>query len=449
MDNINTNQTDLLNQKLPIKKLLPLGLQHVLAMYAGALAVPMLVGAAIGLNPQQIAYLLAADLFTCGIATLIQSFGIGKNVGVKLPVIMGCSFISVAPMISIGKTSGLPVIYGAIICAGIFVVLISFFFGKILKFFPSLVTGTVIMIVGLTLIPVAINDAAGGYGPTHGEPKNFLLAAIVLVFIFIINRYFKGFMQATSILLGLMFGTIVASFMGMVDVTNVTNAGWFRVVTPFYFGLPKFEIVPIITMCLISLILMIEAVGVFLGVAKICEKDLKREEIIRGLRGEGIAQIFGGIFNSFPYSTFSQNVGLVALSGIKSRYVTVCSGVILILLGVIPKVAAIATIIPHAVLGGATLAMFGMVAVSGIKILSDVDFNKTGNMLTVALALGVGLSSKFAPGTFDQLPYVLKFILDDGIVSGSVVAIFGNVFFNYKEMMESEGKVSAPIKQDI
>ena len=251
-------------------------------------------------------------------------------------------------------------------------------------------------------------------------------------------------MQATSVLLGLIFGTIVASFMGMVNMTAVSNAGWFRIVTPFYFGLPKFELGPIVTMCLISLILMIEAVGVFIGVANICGKKIEKEEIVSGLRGEGIAQIFGGIFNSFPYTTFSQNVGLVALSGIKSRYVTVCSGIILICLGIVPKIAALATIIPSAVLGGATLAMFGMVAVSGIKILSTVDFTKTGNMLTIALAIGIGISSKVAPGTFDQLPYAIKFILDDGIVAGSIVAIFGNLFFNYKEMMSSEVKASIP-----
>ncbi|MBU3144009.1 nucleobase:cation symporter-2 family protein [Clostridium sp. CF012] len=441
---MNLNQPDLINEKLPIKTLLPLGLQHVLAMYAGALAVPIIVGTAIGLTPQQIGYLVAADLFTCGIATLIQSLGFGKHIGVKLPVIMGCSFVSVAPMITIGKASGLPVIYGAVICAGIFVVLISFFFGKLLKFFPSLVTGTVIMIVGLSLIPVALNDAAGGYGPTHGNPKNLILAGIVVIFICILNRYFKGFMQATSVLLGLVFGTILASFMGMVDMSAVSSAGWFRVVTPFYFGLPKFELGPIFTMCLISLILMIEAVGVFIGVSNICGKKVENSEIVSGLRGEGIAQILGGVFNSFPYTTFSQNVGLVALSGIKSRYVTVCSGIILICLGIIPKIAALATIIPHAVLGGATLAMFGMVAVSGIRILSTVDLTKTGNMLTIALAVGIGISSKVSPGLFDQLPYALKFVLEDGIVAGSIVAIFGNIFFNYKEIMVSENNAPIP-----
>ena len=443
---MNTNQTDLTNEKLPFKKLLPLGLQHVLAMYAGAIAVPIIVGGSIGLTPQLIAFLVAADLFTCGIATLIQAFGIGKKIGIKLPVIMGCSFVSVAPMITLGKTNGLPVIYGAIICAGIFVILISFFFGKILKFFPSLVTGTVILIVGLSLIPVAINDAAGGYSKTHGDPKNLFLAAIVLIIILILNKYFKGFMQATSVLLGLVFGTIIASFMGMVNMSTVYSAGWFRIVTPFYFGVPQFKIGPIITMCLISLILMIEAVGVFIGVGDICGKKVTQDEIVSGLRGEGLAQVLGGMFNSFPYTTFSQNVGLIALSGVKSRYVTVCSGIILICLGIVPKIAALATIIPAAVLGGATLAMFSMVAVAGIKILSTVDFAKTGNMLVIALAVGIGISSKVAPGTFNQLPYALKFILEDGIVAGSIIAIFGNMFFNYKDMMSSEAKAPIPSK---
>lgn len=443
------NSIDLSNEKLPLKQLFPLGLQHVLAMYAGALAVPMIVGGAIGLTPTQIAYLVAADLFTCGIATLIQAFGVGRYLGVKLPVIMGCSFVSVAPMITIGKASGLPVIYGAIICAGIFVVLLSFFFGKILKFFPPLVTGTVIMIVGMSLIPVALNDAAGGYTPSHGSPKNFLLAFLVIVFIFIMNKFFKGFMKATSVLLGLIFGTVIASFMGMTDFSSVGHASWFRIVTPFYFGLPQFKVGPIITMCLVSLILMIEAIGVFIGVGNICGKSLSKEEIVRGLRGEGVAQIFGGMFNSFPYTTFSQNVGLVALSGIKSRYVTVCSGIILICLGIIPKIGALATVIPSCVLGGATLSMFGMVAVSGIKILSNVDFGKTGNMLTVALAIGIGLSNQYAPGLFDKMPYLIKFVLGDGIVAGSLVAVLGNLFFNYGDLIKSAEELAVADKDAI
>lgn len=446
---MNTKTTDLTNEKLPLKKLFPLGLQHVLAMYAGALAVPMIVGAAVGLTPQQIAYLVAADLFTCGIATLIQAFGMGKYLGVKLPVIMGCSFVSVAPMITIGKQSGLPVIYGAVICAGIFVVLCSFFFGKILKFFPPIVTGSVITIVGLSLMPVGLDNAAGGYGPQYGDPKNLLLAAIVLVSIIFMNRYFKGFMQATSVLLGLIFGTIIASFMGMVHLNNVASAGWFRITTPFYFGLPRFELGAILTMCLVSLVLMIEAIGVFIGVGNICEKNMSKEEITRGLRGEGIAQILGGIFNSFPYTTFSQNVGLVALSGIKSRYVCVVSGIILMCLGLIPKIAAFATIIPTAVLGGATLAMFGMVAVTGIKILSTADLTKTGNMLTIACSIAIGISTKVSPNLYTKLPYLLKFILEDGIVAGSFVAIFMNLFFNFRSMMNSDSKVSIPDKHAL
>lgn len=429
---------DELNQKLPISKLLPFGLQHVLAMYAGALAVPIIVGGAIGLTAEQIAYLIAADLFTCGIATLIQSLGFGKHVGVKLPVIMGCSFVSVAPMIAIGKASGLPVIYGAVIFSGIFVILCSFFFGKILKFFPPIVTGSVITIVGLSLLSVGLDNSAGGKGPHYGEPRNLALAAIVLVFILVLNRYFKGFMQAASVLLGLVFGTVIAAFLGMVSFDNVAHAGWFRITTPFYFGLPKFELGAIVSMSLVSLVLMIEAIGVFIGVGNICDKKLSKKEITNGLRGEGLAQILGGLFNSFPYTTFSQNVGLVSLSGIKSRYVCVTSGAILICLGLIPKVAALATIIPTAVLGGATLAMFGMVAVTGIKILSTVDFNHKGNMLIIACSIAIGISIKVSPTLYDQLPYLLKFILQDGIVAGSLVAIFLNLFFNFESVMQSE-----------
>lgn len=430
------------DEKLPVKKLFPLGLQHVLAMYAGALAVPLIVGSAIGLTTQQIEYLIAADLFTCGVATFIQSFGLGKYVGIKLPVILGCSFVSVTPMIAIGKTEGLPVIYGAIICSGIFVILCSFFFGKILKFFPPIVTGSVITIVGLSLLPVGLDNAAGGYGPHYGDPKNLLLAAIVLISILLMNKYFKGFAQATSVLLGLILGTVIAACMGMVNLSNVGTAGWFRITTPFYFGLPQFKVGPILTMCLVSIVLMIEATGVFMGIGKICDKDLGAEEITRGLRGEGVAQILGGLFNSFPYSTFSQNVGLVALSGVKSRYVCVTSGIILMCLGVVPKIAAVATIIPTAVLGGATIAMFGMVAVTGIRILSEVDFLDNGNMLVVACSLAMGLSTKVSPNLYAKLPYLLKFILEDGIVAGSITAILLNLLFNFKKMVGNDKKSS-------
>ena len=218
-----SNKIDYINEKLPASKLVPLGLQHVLSMYAGALVVPIMIGKALGLNPQQLAYLIAADLFTCGLATLIQAFGIGNYAGIKMPVILGCSFVAVSPMIAIGTSGGLSgaegltAIYGATIISGLLLWAVAYYFGKLTKFFPPVVTGTVITVVGLSLIPLAINNSAGGIGEKgYGDPKNLLLALFVLAIVLFMNRFFKGFLQSISVLVGLIVGTIVAYFMGMV-----------------------------------------------------------------------------------------------------------------------------------------------------------------------------------------------------------------------------------------
>lgn len=434
------NQMDLSNEKLPFSQLLPLGLQHVLAMYAGALAVPLIVGGAIGLSQADIAFLIAADLFTCGLATLIQTIGIGNFVGTRLPALIGCSFVAVGPMIVIGKEFGITAIYGSVIVAGIIMVLCSGLFGKLSKFFPPVVTGTVIMTVGLALVPTAVNNAAGGLGnKSYGDPVNLILAGITLLVVVIANKFFTGFMQSISVLIGLLVGTVIAGFMGILDFSEVSHSGWFHIVTPFHFGWPTFEPQAIISMVLVCLVTAIEAIGVFLGLGDICNKKITEKSIGAGIRGEGIAQILGGVFNSFPYATFSQNVGLVALSGVKSRWVCVTAGGILVILGLIPKFAALGTAIPMSVLGGATLAMFGMVAVSGFKILKTVDFSQNGNMLIVAISIGVGLGFKNAPATLEHTPTLVKLLLEDGIVATSILAITLNLLFNFKDVKQSKG----------
>lgn len=428
------------NEKLPLKRLFPLGLQHVLAMYAGALAVPMIIGGAIGLNPKQLSYLIAADLFTCGIATTMQSFGIGKHAGIKLPVILGCSFAAVGPMVQIGVAAGggangLMTIFGATIAAGIFIYLISPIFGKLTKFFPPVVTGTVITVIGLSLIPVAVTNVAGGFGnPAFGSPKNIAIGFFTLLVVLLCNRFFKGFMQAVSVLMGLLAGTVLAGILGMLNFSEVGNSGWFAIIQPFYYGFPKFEINSIILICIVSIITTIEALGTFLGLSQICEHELDNADIVRGIRAEGLSKIMGGAFNCFPYATFSQNVGLVALSGVRSRFVTVMAGVILIFLGLVPKFAALATVIPMPVLGGATLAMFGMVAVAGIRILFNVDLSQVGNMIIVAVSIGVGLGFNGAQNVIAQLPQILQTLLGDGIISASILAIMLNIFFNYRSL---------------
>lgn len=435
-------KVDKVNEVLPIGQLATLGLQHVLAMYAGAVAVPIIVGMAVGLTQQQLSFLVAADLFTCGLATLLQAIGIGNFAGIKLPAILGCTFAAVGPLIVIGQSMGMQVAYGSIIASAIIVILIAPLYGKLLKFFPPVVTGSVVTVIGLTLINVGITSIGGGPGAkpeNFGSMQNLLLGGFVMVVILLSNKFLKGFFQAVSVLNGMFLGTVVASFMGMVDFSIVTNAKWFSLVHPFAFGWPKFDLGSILMMTFVMLVIMIESTGTFLGIAKICDKKLTEKDIIRGLRAEGIASLLGGIFNSFPYTTFNQNLGLLALSKITSRFVVVASGIILVCLGVIPKFAALATIIPQPVIGGATTIMFAMVAVAGIKMLHGVDLNKNSNMLVIACSIGLGLGISIVPNLFAHTPTLFKSIFGSGIVTGSIVAVLLNAFLNYGDKDNKSG----------
>lgn len=409
------------------QKVVALGMQHVLAMYAGAVVVPLIIGGALKLTPTQMAYLIAADLFTCGIATLLQVIGT-KYVGIKLPVVLGCTFTAVGPIIGIALSSNLATVYGSIIIAGLFVLLAAPVFGKLLKLFPTIVTGSVVTIIGLSLIPVAMNNVAGGQGsPDFGQPRNLLLALGTLLFILVLYRLSKGFISSIAILLGLVAGTIAGYFMGMVNFNTVAEASWVNLVQPFYFGTPEFNISAIITMILVCIISMVESTGVYFALGDITERKIGANDVVKGLRAEGIAIILGGIFNAFPYTTYSQNVGLLSLTRVKSRSVVMAAGVILILLGLLPKLAAITTVIPNPVLGGAMVAMFGMVVISGIKMLSAVDFTNNENMLVVACSIAVGLGSAAVPQMFDQLPDMAKMLLQNGIVTGSLTAVVLNL----------------------
>ncbi|MGM0776356.1 MAG: nucleobase:cation symporter-2 family protein [Bacillota bacterium] len=435
-------------EKLNPWKVGTLGFQHVLAMYAGAVIVPLIVGPAIGLNAQQLAYLISIDLFTCGIATLLQVIG-GKHFGIRLPVILGCTFTAVGPMIAIGNLQGITAIYGAIIASGIIVMILSQFMSKIMRFFPPVVTGSVVAIIGVSLIPVAMNNAAGGLGsPDYGSAKNLFLAAFTLVLIILMNRFFKGYMKAISVLMSLVAGTIAAYFMGLVSFSEVSQASWFHVVQPFYFGFPTFNPSAILTMTLVAIVSMIESTGVFLALGDVCERKLDSKDIKKGLRAEGLAVVIGGIFNAFPYTSFSQNVGLVALTKVKTRNVVIAAGVILMTLGLLPKVAALTTIIPMAVLGGAMIPMFGMVISSGIRMLSAVDFSKNENLLIVACSIGIGLGSAVVPQIFESLPTSARLLVENGIVLGSITAILLNLVFNYKDLNISESERIEQLKGD-
>ncbi|MGX1902060.1 nucleobase:cation symporter-2 family protein [Thermolongibacillus altinsuensis] len=411
-------------------KTFSLGLQHVLAMYGGAIIVPLIVGGALGLTSEQLTYLVSIDLLMCGIATLLQ---VWKNrfFGIGLPVVLGCTFTAVGPMIAIGNQYGISAVYGAIIAAGAFVFLFAKYFGKLVKFFPPIVTGSVVTVIGVTLIPVAMNNMAGGQGAKDfGDLSNIALSFGVLFFIIFLYRFFKGFIRSVAILIGMVVGTIVAAWMGKVDFSAVSEASWIHLPKLFYFGVPTFQITSILTMILVAAVSIVESTGVYFALSDICERKLEEKDLANGYRAEGLAILLGGLLNAFPYTTYSQNVGLVQLSGVKTRNVIYVVGTMLVVLGLVPKIAAMTTIIPAPVLGGAMVAMFGMVVAYGIKMLSRVEFASQENLLIIACSIGMGLGVTVVPDLFAKMPASIRILTDNGIVAGSVTAIVLNVFFH-------------------
>lgn len=415
-----------------------LGIQHLLAMYAGAILVPLIIGGALGFSSAQMTYLVAIDIFMCGVATLLQVWK-GKISGIGLPVVLGCTFTAVSPIIAIGSGGSLGDVYGAIIASGIIIVLIGGLFGKLIPFFPPVVTGSVVTIIGISLIPVAINNMGGGQGAADfASGSNIALAFITLVVILVIYRFTVGFVRAIAILLGLVTGTIIGIFMGKVDFAPVAEASWLHIMQPFYLATPTFSASAILTMTLVAMVSLVESTGVYYALSDICKKDLTSKDLSKGYRAEGLASIIGGIFNAFPYTTFSQNVGLIQMSGVRDRKVIFITGGMLVALGFLPKLAALTTIIPTPVLGAAMLAMFGMVITQGIRMLAPEIAKSMENAMVAALAVGLGIGVATVPGAFANvtqglpawLAEVIAVMTSNGIVAGALTAIVLNILFN-------------------
>ena len=407
-----------------------LGLQHLLAMYSGSILVPIIIATSLGYSTEQLTYLISTDIFMCGVATFLQ-LQLNKHFGIGLPIVLGVAFQSVAPLIMIGQSHGRGAMFGALIASGIYVVLVSGVFAKIADLFPSIVTGSVITTIGLTLIPVAI----GNMGNNVPEPtgQSLLLAAITVVIILLINIFTKGFIKSISILIGLVVGTAIAASMGLVDFSPVAAAPLVHVPTPLYFGMPTFEISSIVMMCIIATVSMVESTGVYLALSDITKDPINSTRLRNGYRAEGLAVLLGGIFNTFPYTGFSQNVGLVKLSGIKTRLPIYYAAGFLILLGLLPKFGALAQIIPSPVLGGAMLVMFGFVSIQGMQILARVDFaNNEHNFLIAAVSIsaGVGLNNS---NLFVSMPTAFQMFFSNGIVVASLLAIVLNAVLNHKK----------------
>ncbi|TCO79742.1 xanthine permease [Plasticicumulans lactativorans] len=427
------------DERLPLSRLLPLGLQHVLVMYAGAVAVPLIIGRAAKLSEAEIAILINSDLLACGLATLLQSLGLWKF-GIRLPVMMGISFATVSPMLAImaNPELGLLGVLGATIFAGAFGILVAPFVGRLLPFFPSVVTGTIITVIGITVMRVGIGWAAGGQptlpngtpNPAYGDPLNLGIAFAVLAVILLVLKFGRGFLANISILLGLVFGYVVCLGLGKVDLSALGQASWLGVVAPMHFGMPKFDLLACFTLSLIMLVVMVESLGMFLALGSITGVELSRERITAGLRVDGMGTLLGGFLNTFMHTSFSQNVGLVAVTGVRSRWVCVVGGVILMSFGFLPKMAYTVASIPQYVLGGAGLVMFGMVAATGMRILASALLKSQANLYIAGISISLGMIPLMADKFFSKLPHALEPLLHSGILLATISAIVLNVMFN-------------------
>ncbi|WP_020109106.1 solute carrier family 23 protein [Nocardia sp. 348MFTsu5.1] len=440
----------------PAGKLVTLGLQHVIAFYAGAVLVPLIIAGAIGLDDKALTMLITADLFTCGIASLLQAVGIWK-IGVRLPLLQGITFAALAPVIKIanengGGRVGLLTVYGAVICAGVFTFFIAPHFAKLIRFFPPVVTGSVITIIGIALLPVGIGDATTDPATHTSDPGNsrWLIYAVGTIFLIVLmQRFFRGFLATIAVLLGLVIGTFIAWTLGDTTFSAVGEADWVGFTPPFAFGMPRFDIIAIVSMIVVLMIIAVESTGSVFATGEIVGKRIKKEDIAATVRADGLATVIGGIFNSFPYTAFSENVGLVRLTGVKSRWVVAAAGGIMIMLGLLPKTAKVVEAIPAPVLGGAAMTLFATVAVVGIHTLGKVDFTDHRNLIIVSTSLAMGLYVEFsqssAPsqaivdgevvdipatsGVDQAVPGLLEIPFGAGITMGALTAIGLNILF--------------------
>ncbi len=473
-------------------RLITLGLQHVMVMYAGAIAVPLIVGRALQLSPEDVAFLVSADLFACGVATLIQSLGATQWFGIRLPVMMGVTFAAVGPMVAMATANpgpdGARAIFGAIIGAGVVAVLIAPVMGRLLRFFPPVVTGTIILVIGVSLMRIGINwtfgnptgptapsvvdpahsawlDQARGAAasgavpdvpeglalapsvpnPAYARLDDVAISLAVLATILLVFRFGRGFLGNVAVLVGIIVGGGVATAAGKVSFAKVAEADWFAFVTPLRFGPPTFDPVMILTMSLVMVVVMIESTGMFLALGDLTGRAVTRPMLTAGLRADGLGTVIGGLFNTFPYTSFSQNVGLVGVTGIRSRFVCAAGGVILLVLGLVPKMGALVEVLPTSVLGGAGIIMFGMVAATGIRILGGVDFSRRGNQIVVAVSLGTGMIPLIAPNFKQWLPHGVHPLIESGILLATFAAVLLNAFFHGATGSDADAKAAAAV----
>lgn len=419
------------DEKLPFPQLLLYGTQHILTMYGGLIAPPLIVGGAAGLSAEDMGLLVTAGIFISGLATLLQSLGVGPF-GARLPIVQGISFASVSTMVSIAQHDhGVRPIFGAIIVAGVIGVIASSFFAHLVRIFPPVVTGSIITVIGVSLLPVAFDWALGGVGAkSYGDPSNIALAGITLLVILVISRLFQGFVSRLSILIGMVVGTLVAVPWGKADFSGVGDGKAVSFPPIFALGTPTFHLGAIVAMTIVVFVIMTETMADIIAIGEIVGTPVDHRRVARGLRADMLSSTVAPVFGAFPASAFAQNVGLVAITGIKSRFTVAVGGGVLVLLGLVPLFGRVVAAIPAPVLGGAGIVLFGSVAASGVRTLSRVRYDDNLNLVIVAVTLGMGLVPIARPDFWSKFPSGVQVVLDSGISAAAITAVLLNLFFN-------------------
>lgn len=423
--------------KPPVGASILLALQHMLAAMGAIIAVPLVVGSAIGLPTEQMVILVNAALMVSGVVTIIQCKGMGP-VGIRLPVVMGTSFTFVAISISIGLDAGVAGIFGASLVGSLVMIIGSRFMPQIRKLFPPVVSGTVVVLIGLTILPVSVDWFAGGFvgQEGYGQVSNLMLGLLVLVVVIVLSQVGKGIISAAAIVIGMAVGYVVAIFMGIVDFSPVHNAKFFALPEVLPFGL-SFTVSGIIGMSIAYLVTIMESTGDFLALSDATHTKLTGKKLSKGILCDGIGSAMASIFGATPFSSFSQNVGIVSITGVASRHVVAVTGIIMLLAGMFPKLGGIVVTIPSPVLGGAGLVMFAMIISAGIGILSRINFTKR-NMLIIAVGVASGMAVTVRPEILANMPNFLKVILGSGITTGSLVALTLNIVLGINRADEAE-----------
>lgn len=441
MENMKKNQKDIeliygVEDKPRLLTQILLGFQHIFAAFGGIIVVPIVISAALGFDAKTSTALISSAILMAGVATFIQSKGVGP-VGARVACIMGTDFTFVAPAIAVGAKFGLPGIFGGTILGALIVILLSFFVKPLMKLFPPIVTGTVVSLIGLTLLPVSIDWAAGGVGSaSYGSLKNIAIALAIMTVTLLLNHYGKGLVSSASVLIGMVVGYIFCIPLGMIDFSSVGQASWLSLPKALGYGI-NFNLKVLLPFIPAYFVTVIGTVGCLKAINGVSGIDSDEKRIGAGVLSDGIGSMLAGMFGAMPNTSFSQNIGLIPLTKVASRYVTMMAGALLIILGLFPKFAALINIMPQPVLGGVGIVMFGTVAAAGIETLSRVKLNNR-NLLIIATSIGLGLGVTFRPDVIVKLPEGLKMIFSSGISTGTITALVLNVLLREKNGKSNE-----------